>query len=155
MDVVAAESVPATRKPSASKTSGWRLSLATSLAGVYGTITLAGILTLPLVLSDGSPFPARGLASFLAAAVILLLLVGASTGRPRLSKGLDVPRGPTELREEDHARAAAARAAIESINRAPGEIQQKAPPAETDLYANVAGRLIAIHQCRLREDGPD
>ena len=35
----------------------WRLVAATSLAGVRGAVTLAGILTLPVVLDDGSPFP--------------------------------------------------------------------------------------------------
>jgi len=42
----------------------WRLIAATSLAGVRGTITLAGVLTLPLTMNDGSAFPARDLASF-------------------------------------------------------------------------------------------
>src|SRR5258706_6318044 len=37
----------------------WRLIAATSLAGVRGTITLAGVLTLPLTMNDGSAFPAR------------------------------------------------------------------------------------------------
>src|SRR5690606_16828647 len=37
----------------------WRLMLATSLAGVRGAITLAGVMTLPLLLPDGTPFPAR------------------------------------------------------------------------------------------------
>src|SRR5690606_8507102 len=34
-------------------------------AGVRGAITLAGILTLPLLLPDASPFPARDVAIFL------------------------------------------------------------------------------------------
>jgi NhaP-type Na+/H+ or K+/H+ antiporter len=32
------------------------LLLATSLAGVRGTVTLAGVLTLPPVMADGTPF---------------------------------------------------------------------------------------------------
>jgi len=48
---------------------------ATSLAGVRGAITLAGILTLPIVLHDGSPFPARELAIFLAMGIIIVSLV--------------------------------------------------------------------------------
>ena len=44
----------------------WRIIAATSLAGVRGAITLAGVLTLPLVSLDGTPFPARELAIFLA-----------------------------------------------------------------------------------------
>src|SRR5690606_23005283 len=44
-----------------------RLLAAMSIAGVRGAITLAGVLTLPLVLADGTDFPARDLAIFLAA----------------------------------------------------------------------------------------
>ena len=55
-----------------------RLVAATSLAGVRGAVTLAGVLTLPLALSDGTPFPARDLAIFLAAGVILVSLLVAS-----------------------------------------------------------------------------
>lgn len=36
------------------------------LAGVRGAVTLAGVLTLPVLLADGSPFPARDLAIVLA-----------------------------------------------------------------------------------------
>ncbi len=35
----------------------WRLVVATSLAGVRGAITLAGVLTLPMTLMDGTAFP--------------------------------------------------------------------------------------------------
>jgi hypothetical protein len=36
-----------------------RLVMAASLAGVRGAITLAGVMTLPLLMGDGTPFPAR------------------------------------------------------------------------------------------------
>ena len=48
----------------------WRLVLATTLAGARGTITLAGVLTLPLLLPNGDPFPARALTIFLACSEI-------------------------------------------------------------------------------------
>src|SRR6185312_13635705 len=102
------------RTDAAAKKVSWRLVLATSLAGVRGAITLAGILTLPLLMPDGSPFPARDLAVFVAA-VIVLSLIGASVSLPPLLRGLDVPQEPAAEQEEDRARAAAARAAIESI----------------------------------------
>lgn len=95
----------------------WRLILATSLAGVRGTITLAGVLSLPLLMSDGSAFPMRGLAIFLAAAVTVLSLVAASFGLPGLLKGLEVPPEPRARQQEDRARAAAATAAIESVKK--------------------------------------
>jgi CPA1 family monovalent cation:H+ antiporter len=129
----------------------WRLVLATSLAGVRGAVTLAGILTLPMLMPDGSPFPVRGLAVFLAAAVILLSLVGASFGLPRVLNGLELPRGPAREREEDQARAAAARAAIESVRREQLRIGERADAAEADASAEAAGRVIAIYQRRVRE----
>ncbi|TPV76652.1 Na+/H+ antiporter, partial [Klebsiella pneumoniae] len=53
-----------------------------ALAGVKGSVTLAGILTLPVVLADGSPFPGRELLIFLSMAVILMSLVVAAIGLP-------------------------------------------------------------------------
>ena len=73
----------------------WRLVAATSLAGVRGAITMAGVMTLPLLLPNGEPFPARDLTIFLAAAVILLSLIFASIGLPRLLQGLALPAEPT------------------------------------------------------------
>lgn len=73
----------------------WRLVLAMSLSGVRGAITLAGVLTLPLALPDGTPFPARDLAVFLAAAVILVSLLLASLGLPPLLAGLEMPAETT------------------------------------------------------------
>src|SRR5699024_896691 len=82
-----------------------RLILAMSRAGVRGAITLAGILTLPLLRPDGSAFPARSLAIFLAAAVIVLSLLAASVSLPALLKGLQLPDDSGRQREEDNARA--------------------------------------------------
>src|SRR5574337_39759 len=129
---------------------GWRLILATSLAGVRGAITLAGVLTLPLLMPDGNPFPARNLAIFLAAAVILLSLVSASIGLPGVLRGLELPSEDAEQQEEDRARIAAAHAAIESVKKAQHEIQEHAPAATTDLCTDAASRVIAIYQHRVR-----
>ncbi|RZJ28896.1 MAG: Na+/H+ antiporter, partial [Brevundimonas sp.] len=51
---------------------GLRLTAVMSLAGVRGAITLAGILTVPFTLDDGSPMPSRTMAIFLAAGVIIV-----------------------------------------------------------------------------------
>ncbi|MEO7468261.1 MAG: Na+/H+ antiporter, partial [Sphingobium limneticum] len=74
----------------------WRLVAATSFAGVRGAITLAGVLTLPLALNDGTPFPARDLAIFLAAGVIVVSLILASIALPFLLKGLTMPPEPSK-----------------------------------------------------------
>jgi len=129
----------------------WRLVLATSLAGVRGAITLAGILTLPLLMPDGSPFPARDMAVFLAAAVIVLSLMCASVSLPPLLHGLDVPQEPASEQEEDRARAAAARAAIESIKTAQSSLLENAGLGDIEVYANAASRVIAIYQPHIHE----
>ncbi|RVT69809.1 Na+/H+ antiporter [Agrobacterium sp. CNPSo 2736] len=137
----------ATRKGQTRQAPGWRLIAATSLAGVRGTITLAGILTLPLTLNDGSPFPARDLAIFLAAGVIIFSLVAASIGLPYLLKGLELPPEQDDQSHEDEARVAAAQAAIEAIERAQHKLGEG--QSDMDLYANVAVRLMDVYRQRI------
>ncbi len=129
----------------------WRLLLATSLAGVRGAITLAGVMTLPLLMPDGTPLPARDLAVFLATAVILLSLVMASVGLPRLLKGLVLPEEPSAAREEDLARHDAAVAAIAAIEK----VQRAAlrDVADADVHSQAAARVIALYQHRLDGGG--
>ena len=129
----------------------WRIIAATSLAGVRGAITLAGVLTLPLLLADGSAFPARDLAIFLAAAVILISLIVASLGLPRLLDGLELPPEKAEHQEADHARREAARAAIVAIEQT--QLRHTASTTQAELYTQAAGRLLGFYQSRLRGDG--
>lgn len=141
------------RKHGHAERPSWRLVIAMSLAGVRGTITLAGILTLPLLMPDGTPFPVRDLAIFLAAAVILLSLVGASIGLPGLLRGLELSNEPIQQQEEDRARFAAANAAIESIKQVQHDIEEHTPATEVDLCTDAASRVIAIYQRRVNEGG--
>lgn len=129
------------RKPS------WRLVAATSLAGVRGAITLAGVLTLPLFLPDGSPFPARDLAIFLAAGVILISLLAATFGLPYVLRGLDIPAEPGHNEQEDNARVAAAEAAIKAIERAQHELSQGR--ANADVYADIGSKIMEVYRARI------
>jgi CPA1 family monovalent cation:H+ antiporter len=133
----------------------WRLVLATSLAGVRGAITLAGVMTLPLAMPDGTPFPQRDVTILLATAVILLSLVLASIGLPRVLQGLEFPEESASRREEDRARRAAALAAIEAINRLPRDAA--ALPADADVQSQSIAHVIGLYQHRLEnqrdEDG--
>ncbi len=124
----------------------WRMVLATSVAGVRGAVTLAGVMTLPLALSDGSPFPARELAIFLAAGVIVVSLLAATIGLPTILKGLAAPAN-TFHRREDRARVAAAEAAVLAIESA----QHRLPEATLDAgrHAAASVRLIARYQARI------
>jgi Na+/H+ antiporter len=124
-----------------------RLLLATSLAGVRGAITLAGVMTLPLALPSGAPFPARDLTIFLASTVILISLVLASVALPRLLAGMDFPEEPAEQQEEDMARREAASAAIAAVERT--QVEQLQSGADSDMYPEAAARVIALYQHRL------
>jgi len=57
----------------------------TTLVGVRGTITMVGILSLPLITNGGGLFPERQLLLFLAAGVILFTLIMATIFLPLLS----------------------------------------------------------------------
>jgi CPA1 family monovalent cation:H+ antiporter len=125
----------------------WRLVAAMSLAGVRGAITLAGVLTLPLALNDGSPFPARDLAIFLAMAVIIVSLITASIGLPVLLQGLEVPAEPSHQVEEDLARVAAAEAAITEIEQVQHTLS--AGRADADVYLAAASRVMDFYRSRI------
>lgn len=126
---------------------GLRLIAAMSVAGVRGAITLAGVLTLPLALADGTPFPARDLTIFLAAAVIILSLTAASIALPRLLDGLAPLAEPEHEVEVDRARAAAAQAAIYAIEQALHEMASGR--SDADLYAEAAARVMDLYRRRM------
>jgi CPA1 family monovalent cation:H+ antiporter len=128
-----------------------RLIAATSLAGVRGAITLAGVLTIPFVVGDGSAFPARTLIIFLAAAVIVVSLVLASVCLPFLLKGLQLPPEPKALAEEDVARAVAAEAAIEAIEQLQNAM--KIGKKDTELYAEAGARIMELYRRRIDNQG--
>ncbi len=125
----------------------WRLIAAMSFAGVRGAITLAGVLTLPLAMADGSPFPARDLAIFLAAGVIIVSLLIASIALPLLLNGLTMPAEPSRLAEEDAARIAAANAAIREIERAQHQLAEQR--GDADFYANAGSRVMDLYRDRI------
>ncbi len=60
--------------------------LTTTLTGVRGAVTMAGVLTLPVVLKNGDPFPMRSLIIFISAGVILFSLTMATLFLPLLNK---------------------------------------------------------------------
>lgn len=126
---------------------GWRVVAVMSLAGVRGTITLAGIMTLPLVMPDGSPFPARDLAILLAAGVIIFSLVAASIGLPYLLKGLEVPPDFSYQEQEDKARIAAAQAAIKAIESKQHHMVEK--DQDPHLYIEVGARIMDLYHQRI------
>lgn len=125
----------------------WRVVAVMSFAGVRGAITLAGVLTLPLALADGSPFPARNLAIFLATGVIVTWLVAASIALPWLLAGLQMPLEASLQAEEDNARIAAARAAIVEIERVQHDRVEGA--SDADVHLAAAAKVMATYRERI------
>jgi CPA1 family monovalent cation:H+ antiporter len=137
----------ASRRDSSLAKPSWRLIAASSLAGVRGAITLAGVLTLPLMLGDGTPFPARNLAIFLAAGVIIVSLLAATFGLPFLLKGLQLPQEPSSEGTEDRARIASAQAAIKAIEQLQHDMGEGRNDA--DLYAEVSAQMMDVYRKRI------
>ena len=130
-----------------------RLLAVIATAGVRGAITFAGILTLPLLMEDGSAFPARDAAIFLAMGVILLSLLIASVGLPLLTRNLaiDLPQ-PAQGNGLAHARMAAAEAAIRRIEQLLA--QPTSDPAQDNLRAEAGIHLLDFYRQRLDYGDP-
>lgn len=128
-----------------------RLLAVASAAGVRGAITLAGILTLPLLLPDDSPFPARDAAILIAMGVIVLSLLIASTIMPWLARGLEdndpAMESSGSRHDEAHARVAAAEAALRRIEQALATTSSDA--ANQALRAEAAMHVTDIYRRRL------
>ncbi|WP_281083545.1 Na+/H+ antiporter [Klebsiella quasivariicola] len=126
-----------------------------ALAGVKGSVTLAGILTLPVVLADGSPFPGRELLIFLSMAVILMSLIVAAVGLPFMIRYLadDLPHDTGK----DDIGAVMTEVAINRLNALLDEPLDD--PSEEALRADAGNMLLETYQRRLHyndnEEGQD
>ena len=126
---------------------------AMSAAGARGAITLAGALTLPMTMNDGSPFPARDLAILLASGVILASLVIASVGLPLLLRGLHLPVDEGAAEERDRARIKGAKAAIAEIERAQHRMAEEY--GDADRSTDIAARIMDQYRERIDSIGSD
>jgi len=131
-----------TEKPS------WLLTLASTFAGIRGAVTLAGALSVPLMVDGHTPFPARDLMIFLATGTIIVTLVVGSVGLPlilgRLPKAVDT----REMREERYARLAASRAAVAALSADP-ERPEAQDPDWLAQYQETVGRLTQEYRRRI------
>src|SRR5690606_24892057 len=125
-----------------------RLLAIIATAGARGAITLAGVLTLPLLMPDGTPFPAREVAILIAMGVILLSMVIASIGLPVLARGLTETLPEPERKDtEANARVAASEAAIRRIEKALTE--PLAEQRDADVRAEAAVHLLDVYRRHL------
>ncbi|WP_263410675.1 Na+/H+ antiporter [Terriglobus tenax] len=125
----------------------WRLLAVTMMAGVRGAITLAAVLSIPLTLQDGSPFPGRNLAVLLATGVLLFSMIAAAFGLPVALKGVQEPPESSAETKKRNAQILAAQAAITRLESAEHELSQNS--AMADGYASIAARLMDYYRRRI------
>ena len=124
------------------------LNLATTLAGIRGAVTLAGALSVPLLLNNGQPFPARDMLIFLATGTILFTLVIGSIGLPLVLRRVPKVSEPESVIEERQARLAACRAAISSL--AINEETTAQQPTEWQAQQHeIEGRIAREYRNRI------
>lgn len=126
--------------------------LIASFAGVRGAITLAGVLSIPLFLKDGTVFPCRYQLVFIATGVILLSLLWGVIILPWLLRGIVVADKFLQQKEERIARAAAAEIAIESLYKLEERlICDSQENIDSQLINEIVARVIG--NLRRRIDG--
>jgi len=123
-----------------------------SFAGVRGAITLAGVLSIPLFLLDGTPFPARYELIFIAAGVILFSLFAGVIMLPILLRHVDMGDPLVTRKEERLARAATAEVAIVTIQKMEERLAADTKEnIDNQLLKEVSSRVIG--NLRRRIDG--
>lgn len=123
-----------------------------SFAGVRGAITLAGVLSIPLLLLDGSPFPARYELIFIAAGVILFSLFAGVIMLPILLRHVDMGDPLIMRKEERLARAATGEVAIVTIQKMEERLLADTKEnIDNQLLKEVSSRVIG--NLRRRIDG--
>ncbi|NYE23212.1 CPA1 family monovalent cation:H+ antiporter [Pigmentiphaga litoralis] len=125
------------------------LVLATALAGVRGSITMAGVMAVPLVMNDGTPFPARDLMIFLATGVILTSLVIASIFLPMVLPKLPQPAENLQEKEERRARLLLAKSAVAAVEQAHDQMLHGLSEADAQLLEEVSGSLLSVYRARV------
>ncbi|AAZ40678.1 putative sodium:hydrogen antiporter (CPA1 family) [Candidatus Blochmanniella pennsylvanica str. BPEN] len=126
--------------------------LIASFAGVRGAITLAGVLSIPLFLRDGSAFPFRYQLVFIATGVILFSLLCGVIVLPWLLQGIIVSDKLLQRKEERMARAIAAEVAIESLYKLEERLMHSQEEnIDSQIINEVSARVIG--NLRRRIDG--
>lgn len=111
-------------------------------AGMRGTVTLAGALSIPLLLPDGSPFPGRDIVIFLAFGVIAVTLLLQGSTLERLIQRLGLREDSTRAEEERLARTTAVKAGLKSLRALEKDV-------DTPDRGAALGQVIAEYEHRL------
>jgi Na+/H+ antiporter len=133
----------------------WQLRAVGAWSGMRGAVSLAAALALPLETDAGRPFPERDLIVFIAFCVVLVTIVVQGLTLPRLIRALGVREdGSEEEREELRARLAAAKAALDRLDRLEEEGWMRADTLERmrAMYS-YRTRRFAARAGKVEDDG--
>ncbi|MGF6112686.1 Na+/H+ antiporter [Pseudomonas frederiksbergensis] len=116
-----------------------------TVGGVRGAVTLAGVLSVPLLMG-GEGFPERDLLIFIAAGVILLSLIAACIALPLLLRGIE--KSPDDKRRNE-VRDAWRKTAEAAIHALEVEEAKPADAAEAALAAELKARIMSEYRHQL------
>ncbi|NIX92792.1 Na+/H+ antiporter [Pseudomonas fulva] len=121
-----------------------------TLGGVRGAVTLAGVMSIPLLIGAGKAFPERDLLIFIAAGVILLSLISACVALPLLLRGVSKSSDERMQQEVHEAWRRTAEAAIHALE-AEEVVDANAPQdaAQATLATELKARLMAEYRDQL------
>lgn len=119
------------------------LSAVLTLGGVRGAVTLAGVMSLPLLLNSGQAFPERDLLILIAAGVILVSLLVASVALPRILPRLPQDNGALRERELNRHRALMLESAIRYLE---SEDERAADAEGAITSVEVKARLMSEYR---------
>lgn len=114
-----------------------------SLGGVRGAIALAAILSLPILMTDGTPFPERDLLIILVVGVVLCSLLISTIALPIVLPGLNTLINKPTNNEENEALIAAAQAGIQAIENQMKLFCAKADEQDAAICMQVGNSLMA------------
>ena len=116
-----------------------------TVGGVRGAVTLAGVMSVPMLMGSEA-FPERDLLIFIAAGVILLSLISACIALPLLLRGIEKSPDDKRRQEVRDAWRKTAEAAIHAL-----ETEETAPQdaAQAALSAELKARIMSEYRHQL------
>ena len=120
-----------------------------TVGGVRGAVTLAGVMSVPLLMAPGQAFPERDLLIFIAAGVILLSLVAACIALPLLLRGIE--KSPDDKRhgEVRDAWKKTAEAAIHALEAEEAADVAPLDAAQAALATELKARIMSEYRHQL------
>jgi CPA1 family monovalent cation:H+ antiporter len=116
-----------------------------TVGGVRGAVTLAGVMSVPLLMG-GEVFPERDLLIFIAAGVILLSLIAACIALPMLLRGIEASPDDKRRNEVRDAWRKTAEAAIHALE---AEEVNPQDAAQSALAAELKARIMSEYRHQL------